>query len=318
MNYTEEVKQEKYKAVKSESKVKKLSFLTAITCSLAQIKAFEKGDAFLTYEIKEENLANIVSELLIELYDTEHEIEYIDLDPKLYVISLSKDKANKMLEEMMLPHFEGNNFVETPLQIHMSYISNMEKAEGYIQGIFAASGSVYFPKEDDIERSNRGYHLEMTFSVQAHAYLVQNILRECKIDLTYINREVSHALYSKKSEKISDALAFIGASGAVLKLNSVSIQRYMNNEINRKSNIEAANIDKTAIANAKYIEAIEKIDRIKGINKIQDEKIKQVCIARLEDRTSSMSALSDKLSMTKSSLNRVLTKILNLANSMEE
>ena len=92
----------------------------------------------------------------------------------------------------------------------------------------------------------------------------------------------------------------------------------MNNEINRKSNIEAANIDKTAIANAKYIEAIEKIDRIKGINKIQDEKIKQVCIARLEDRTSSMSALSDKLSMTKSSLNRVLTKILNLANSMEE
>ena len=63
MNYTEEVKQEIYKVVKSESKVKKLSFLTAITCSLAQIKAFEKGDAFLTYEIKEENLANIVSEI---------------------------------------------------------------------------------------------------------------------------------------------------------------------------------------------------------------------------------------------------------------
>ena len=54
MNYTEEVKQEIYKLVKSESKDKKLSFLTAITCSLAQIKAFEKGDAFLTYEIKEE------------------------------------------------------------------------------------------------------------------------------------------------------------------------------------------------------------------------------------------------------------------------
>ena len=92
----------------------------------------------------------------------------------------------------------------------------------------------------------------------------------------------------------------------------------MNNEINRVSNIEAANMDKVAIANAKYIDAIEFIDKKIGIKNIKDEKIRLVCEQRLEDKISSLSVLSEKLNMTKSSLNRIFLKILKLRDSLED
>ena len=319
MNYTDDVKREIYAQVLSESYDKKLSYLTGVTKSLAQINAFKKDDEILTYEIKDAALANVVSNLLIELFNIEHEIEYVNIDPKMYVITLFGDKANSMLKSMHLSHYEGDKFVEMANSSHIEKISNMEKAEGYLQGIFSALGSVYYPHIDEnLEKKDRGYHLEIIFLEKEHALSTQTMLEECKIPLTYIERESTFALYSKNSERISDVLAFLGASNAVLQLNNISAQLYMNNEINRVSNIEAANMDKVAIANAKYIEAIEQIDKKIGIKHIQDEKIRLVCDERLKDKLSSLSALATKLNMTKSSLNRIFAKILKLRDSLED
>ena len=319
MNHTDEVKREIYAQVLSESKDKKLSYLIGVTKSLAQINAFKKDDKILTYEIKDASLANVVSNLLIELFGIEHEIEYVDIEPKMFVITLYGDKANEMLKKMNLSHYEGNSFVEMTNSSHIEHISNMEKAEGYLQGIFSALGSVYYPYLDETsEKKDRGYHLEIIFLEKEHALSTQKMLDECRIPLTYIERENTFALYSKSSERISDVLAFLGASNAVLQLNNISVQLYMNNEINRVSNIEAANMDKVAIANAKYIEAIEEIDRKIGIEHIYDEKVRLVCKSRLEDKLSSLSVLSTKLNMTKSSLNRIFAKILKLRDSLED
>ncbi len=94
MNHTDEVKREIYAQVLSESKDKKLSYLIGVTKSLAQINAFKKDDEILTYEIKDASLANVVSNLLIELFSIEHEIEYVDIDPKMFVITLYCEKSN--------------------------------------------------------------------------------------------------------------------------------------------------------------------------------------------------------------------------------
>jgi len=321
LNYTEDVKKEIYKVIKTKSIDQQKSYLMAITKSLAQIKAFEKGDSFLTYEIKDETLAYQVSELLIDLYSLEHEVEEVASEPILYVISLSKSKANKMLEEMSLSHFENGKYIEKENEAHIAKISNMEKAEGYLQGIFVSLGNVYFPREGEdetFETKERGYHLEMVFFEKEHAIACQNMLSRCKISLSFINREQTFSLYTKSSENISDVLAFLGASSAVLKLNNVSIQRSINNEINRRSNAEAANIDKTISANAKYTEAIKILYKRIGRDNINDDKMKLVCEARLNDKTSSMSALAEQLHMTKSSLNRMLNKIVKIAQKLEE
>ena len=51
--------------------------------------------------------------------------------------------------------------------------------------------------------------------------------------------------YLKEAEKISDFLAIIGASSAVLRFEDIRIVRDMRNSVNRLVNCENANMNKT-------------------------------------------------------------------------
>ena len=302
MNYTQKVKQEIYSEVKKADDYKKRAFL------MGAIKACISGqdNDFVTLESKEKDFLATVSSLIIDIYDVEHEIQEIDVDPKLYTLTMDANDASRML---------GDLYTNCSLKEHFEHIANLEKAQGYLQGVFCALGNVYFPGDDE---NDRGYHFELNFSSKDYAKMIQLKLEESKLGLTLIDRDNSHSLYAKKIDTISDILAFLSASSAVLKLSDVSVQRLVNNGINRVANIEAANMDKVAIANAKYIMAIEKIEKMKGLSYLSDQKLINIAKARIEDKTASMSALADKLKMTKSSLSRALTKIVEQANKLED
>ena len=307
MNYTANVKKEIYKEVKKADDYKKKAFL------MGAIKACVSGlnaDGVLL-ENKDKDFLEMVSSLIIDIFDVEHEIQEIDVEPKIYNLVMEEADASKMLEDLYIA--KNGKFVS--LHDHAEHISNMEKAQGYLQGVFCAIGNVYFPGDDE---NDRGYHFELNFTSKEYAKMVQLKLEESKLSLSLIDRDLTHSLYAKKIETISDILAFLSASSAVLKLSDVSVQREVNNDINRVANIEAANMDKVAIANAKYIIAIETIENKKGLTYLADKKLIDIAKARLEDKTASMSALADKLKITKSSLNRALNKIVEKANKLED
>ena len=302
MNYTQEVKKEIYQEVKKADDYKKRAFL------MGAIKACVNGlnDDVVILESKEKDFLETVSSLIIDIYDVEHEIQEIDIEPKLYTLTMDKKDSNKMLDDL---------YIRCPLKEHFEHIANLEKAQGYLQGVFCALGNVYFPGDDE---NDRGYHFELNFNSKEYAEMVQLKLEESKLSLMLINRDLSHSLYAKKIETISDILAYLSASRAVIKLSEISVQRLVNNDINRVSNIEAANMDKVAIANTKYIMAIEKIENKKGLSYLSDQKLINIAKARLEDKTASMATLADKLKITKSSLSRALKKIVERAEKLED
>ena len=302
MNYTQEVKSEIYSEVKKADDYKKRAFL------MGAIKACVNGlnDDVVILESKEKDFLETVSSLIIDIYDVEHEIQEIDIEPKLYTLTMDKKDSNKMLDDL---------YIRCPLKEHFEHIANLEKAQGYLQGVFCALGNVYFPGDDE---NDRGYHFELNFNSKEYAEMVQLKLEESKLSLMLINRDLSHSLYAKKIETISDILAYLSASRAVIKLSEISVQRLVNNDINRVSNIEAANMDKVAIANTKYIMAIEKIENKKGLSYLSDQKLINIAKARLEDKTASMATLADKLKITKSSLSRALKKIVERAEKLED
>ena len=315
MNYTHEVRSEIYQDIKNSDSYRKKAFLMGALKAVTNTNTIKKNKEVFAAEFRDEGLANCVSEILLDVYNIEHEIQEVDTDPKIFILTINNEDAMKMLSELKISHYENDKFVDIDIQEHLDDVLNMEKAQGYSQGVFCALGNVYFPGDDE---NDRGYHFELNLLEQKLALLIQLKLEESKINLTYLQRTNSYSLYSKKIESISDILAFLGASNAVLKLNEIMVQRLVNNDINRVANIEAANIDKVAIANAKYIAAIEKIDRINGLKYLKDKKLISIAQERLSDKTASMSALADKLGITKSSLSRALTKIVDIANKLED
>lgn len=64
-------------------------------------------------------------------------------------------------------------------------------------------------------------------------------------------------LYYRESENIEDALTAAGAPKSAMELMEVKIVRDMRNKVNRVTNCETANIDKTVTASARQIADIE-------------------------------------------------------------
>ena len=62
----------------------------------------------------------------------------------------------------------------------------------------------------------------------------------------------------KDGEEISNFLALIGASSAVLKFEEIRVIRDTKNKVNRLVNCETANLNKTISASVKQIEDIKK------------------------------------------------------------
>ena len=86
----------------------------------------------------------------------------------------------------------------------------------------------------------------------------------------------------KKSDLISDFLAFIEAQESCLKFEDVRVERDFSNINNRLINCDSYNYKKTIQNSNKQIEMINFIDAKLGIKNISNSKIKELCLLRIE------------------------------------
>lgn len=178
----------------------------------------------------------------------------------------------------------------------------------YLRGAFLGAGSLYIGK---------GYHLEFAVESKALAEDLRALLDRYGIAAKITDRKEKSVVYIKDSEGVSDCLALMGASDAVLGLNSEAATRQFRQYMNRQNNCDLANISKTVNAAVRQCEDIELIDRKIGLAGI-GEKLEVVARARLSAREASFSALAESLGLSKSTLKNRLAKIGEIAAGIRE
>ena len=125
-------------------------------------------------------------------------------------------------------------------------------------------------------------------------------------------------VYTRNSETIEDFLATIGAQSTCLEIMSNKVVKDIRNRVNRIRNCETANIAKAAKATTEHIEAIEKL-MASGKYEFLNDDLKNVAELKMENPELSLSELAAMFDppLTKSSLNRRLKKICDLAKAEE-
>ena len=120
----------------------------------------------------------------------------------------------------------------------------------------------------------------------------------------------------KAYENIVDFLTFIGVQASVMDIIQVKMLKEVRNQINRTTNFEAANINKTAIAATEQILAIRKLKKTKRFEKLTPE-LKELANLRLNNPQMSLKELGENLSvkLTRFSVNYRLKKIVAFAKS---
>ena len=228
----------------------------------------------------------------------------------IYMIEI-KEKTQAILEDLSVID-EYGSYLEMP----KDYICDSnDEASAYLRGIFLSRGSVNDPKTSR-------YHLEILLDQKYESVFVQRLLNQFSLNSKILMRDNKYMIYIKDSEKISDFLKLIQASNAVLYYEDIKILREQKNMTNRLNNCEQANTDKIIITCNSQIKDINLIDKEVGLDFL-DEKIKEACIYRLKYPETSLSELSEIISLetgnqiTKSGLNHRFRKIREMAKKLE-
>ena len=236
------------------------------------------------------------------------------------------NRLNKLLNNMNIPYnieMQGNLYVitvnkneELPnCKIKDNYIIfNEDKLEekdikALLRGTFMGSGFMSEPKNK--------YHLEINFSNLENFNFTKGLLKIYNINPKSLNRNGSISLYIKEGEDISNFLACIGASNAMLKFEEIRVIKEARNNVNRIVNCEVANLNKTVSAATKQIEAIKKIKKHKKFTNLSEE-LKEIANLRIQNPDASLIELGNmlKIPVGKSGVNYRLNKLIEIAKEL--
>lgn len=208
--------------------------------------------------------------------------------------------TNKKIIDMVLDYESGKT------TIFELFATNECCRGAFLRGAFWGGGLIVDPQKT--------YNMEFVTTDERIRGEMKAFLTELELDFKATKRRSSFVLYSKNTDTICDALAYMGAVSAQMQIINLKIERELRNDINRANNGELANMDKVIDAAGKQLAAINKIEATIGIKSLPED-LQEVAFARLNNKDLSLGALGKTLTppLTKSGVNHRIKRIIEIA-----
>lgn len=133
-------------------------------------------------------------------------------------------------------------------------------AAAYLRGAFLGSGFVSNPRGD--------FHFEITVESEKLAADLVALMEERGIKARVMRRRNSYMVYLKSGSAILEFLAVVGAHQCALAMENERVIKSVRNDVNRITNAEVANQNKSSSAAVDQIFAIRKVVDAYGMEKL--------------------------------------------------
>lgn len=226
---------------------------------------------------------------------------------KAYTVSATgAEQALKVLQSL------GHSGQEISLRINLANLENDCCSSAFLRGAFLACGTVTAPE--------REYHLEFTVPYMNLANDLTALIRdnlELELEPRISRRKGAFVVYIKGGERVADLLTFLGAPNAAMDLIQVRMLKELRNNVNRQTNFETANIEKTASAAAQEVLAIKKIQKRNEISALPME-LRELAGLRLQFPEMSLRELGQHLAppLSRSGVHHRLQRIMDFAEKL--
>lgn len=304
ITFTQQVKEEIASNV-YESKDRLRALLAAFIKINASL-TFKNKESYLLMSTENAKIAKFIYSSLKDIYDADCSFEYFQKKSfkkkRVYKISVNS-MSEEIISDLEIEFLEG--------KISKNIVRNDDTISGYLAGAFLASGSINSPKSSN-------YHLEISLDSENYAKWMIHLFKRYKnINLIpkIASRRNKYILYFKKSDRIAEFLALIGAVHACMDFENIRVDRDFMNSANRLTNFDTANMKKSYDTALKQIEEIKFISKKINLDQLENKKISILCRLRLENEQASMKELSQLLSdelgytVTKSNINHLFRAI---------
>lgn len=181
----------------------------------------------------------------------------------------------------------------------------------FIRGAFLCAGSISNPE--------KSYHFEIVCVSAERALQLQTLIRTFGPDAKIVQRKKHYIVYIKEGAQIVDMLNIMEAHISLLNLENIRIVRDMRNNVNRKVNCEAANINKTVNAAVRQMEDIRYLEAVKGLDTLPGG-LADIAWLRLNNPDASLKELGEMLvpPVGKSGVNHRLRKLSQMAEELRQ
>lgn len=308
ISFTQRIKEELIELPYNETKSK--SILSAFIRSSGSLN-ISNGDTKLL--LKTEN--NKVAKYIYSLIKKEFPEANISFSYRImmqfkkttqYIININSD-VDEILNVLEI------NYLDSKIPYNLT--DKDIKIKGYLEGLFLNNGTCSNPVSSN-------YHLEMYTNDEFFSEAILKLIRKIK-DLEFsfkiIQRRNNYVVYLKRSDQISNFLAYLEANNSCLEFESIRIDRDNANSLNRLMNMDSYNFKKTITISEQQIKDIMQIDKSLGIKNIGNEKLRELCYLRLDNKEATFSELAELLSekinkpVSKSNVNHLFIKIKDMA-----
>ena len=234
-----------------------------------------------------------------------------------YAVSRRKQPAYRVSlpeeqERLRLLNEFGHSGMEPSLRINRGVLENSCCQAAFLRGAFLVCGNATDP--------NKGYHLEFAAPYKNLAGDLYALLGETeafRLSTGMVRRPGGYGVYLKDSGQIENLLTYLGATGASMELMQVRMYKEVKNNINRKTNFETANMDKTYSASARQIAAIAAISDSQGLGSLP-EGLQRLAALRLSDPELTLRQLGERLGISRSGVNHRLQKLIEIGEKIIE
>ena len=192
------------------------------------------------------------------------------------------------------------------LHVNLALLEQDCCRRAFLRGAFLAGGSVTDPE--------KRYHLELSTTHLSVNREMETLLREMELAPKETERKGSSVLYYKQSESIEDFLTVIGAPVSAMAVMSAKIEKDWRNDANRKTNCDAANVEKAVAAAQEQLVALKALEE-QGVLETLPEKLRETAILRRENPSATLTELAElhEPPLSKSAINHRLRKLMALA-----
>lgn len=228
-----------------------------------------------------------------------HERHRLNRNFSYRVVVSEAAAARKMLTDIGVL---GDGDVSIAIKPGLVRLSCCEGA--FLRGLFLGCGSVADPEKE--------YRLEFVLGDEHLAKSAAALLAGAEIPARIMQRKGRFVLYAADADHISELLALAGAHTAMLRFESVRVEKEVRNTANRMVNCDTANADRTVRASGRQLDSIEVIDRHAGIANLPRELL-ETAKARLNNPDATLEKLAEAMGVSKSGLNHRFRRLEQIA-----
>lgn len=188
-------------------------------------------------------------------------------------------------------------------------LEDLEHRHAFLAGAFLSCSNISDPQKD--------YHLEFVVPQEETAQVLMDVLCGLGLNFKLTTRRMQQIVYCKDSRSIEELLTMVGATGAMMDIVNVKIYKDMRNKVNRVTNCETSNIEKTVSAATVQAADIRYLKKT-GVFETMEVPLKETGEARLKHPEMSLRELGELLGVSRSGINHRLQKISQIAKQTRE